>query len=72
MVDGLPKWNWLIRAGHLEQRWELAVPLIFADLSVHLHRRLVGQHEDFCFWNHSASLIDLGGSSLSLGRMAAG
>ena len=63
MVDGLPKRDWLIRTGHLEQRWEHAVPLIFADLPVHLYRRLVGQHENFCLWNHSAPSLTQGGQA---------
>jgi hypothetical protein len=56
MVDGLSEWDRLIRSRHAEQRRKPGLPLILADLPVHLYRSLVGEHEDFCFWNHCDSL----------------
>ena len=55
VADGLPKWDVADRRRACRTAVEAAVPLIFANLPEHPHRRLVGKHEDFCFWNHSDS-----------------
>jgi hypothetical protein len=57
MVDGPSEWDRLIRARHVEQRGKLGLPLILADLPVHLHRSLVSEYEDFCFCKSKRLLI---------------